>query len=1379
MRVFRFLGFAWVVLTALVAAARGGGESGAAGLKASQTVLLVNEKDEDGEYTDIGAYYFKLSLSRYASHSIWINPGGNEDLSLEVYTNDEDAMADFEVDTSSDGVLYARIGGEDWDAEDPSSVTFYVYVTGNVGDRVTVSSSSSYMNFEPKGSEENVVNITFDENGKKLSTRFVEDEYWMSSYLKAGRLYRVRSTGGTSENPIAFEIEGKTVSDDEEDGEDVEGTERTEDDVEDFIVFGDPRHASDTNNVAMVFSPSASRSYTFMLSGGTNANFTLEYQLLKLRSPADHRPATLDASNGFQATFVPGRQVANWDYGDLVIDDNLFSVSMTKGQRYAFETSGGATNLLIAVYDAKGNILAENTSLDGTSFDVRVVVEAPSSGVFYVGVCNSDLAPYAEVTGGEVTLSVVSAVAQDGTPDEWDSSDDTVAGASGLEVVPASAGSLPDVEGSVHGPHRFSRTDWTDTFVVAARKGVVYRVGVEFANPDETSVLPLNVEVFTLSGTREVLFTSKEIMPGGDAHVEFMATMNVACYIRMSVADGRGLDYPAYNVRAVGYSQSGVALGVLTVNTPGAPSATWSLGSETVKYPSGSSVLVSGANTVKLSSVTGYKAAVAVTNVTVVAGAAPTVVNIVYSDTFDPKDNAAGGATALTLKNVDADYARRTLWCDDPGDNFAFAGTDGHYYDLALKNVEGDGVSFSITNAEMGVMAENVSSVRQLVLPKTRSKYILTVKNGEGATAFGGYTLSGKFANVGAIKFVKTAVKVKEDAANAVVTVNRTAKDGYVRVRYGTVAGTATPGEDYVAQNGILEWANGDNKAKTISVKLIPDLVPVYEGDKTFTVRLEPVGASELSEVEYPASIVGGDCTVTLVETSKTGATIADAYAKKTPKVVTVKTEAVPLETGTFYGVLSEDGSALTNGLPALASVTFTASTASPSALSAKVSLAGKTYNFSAKGWDDDPEAGVRRKEFFLAQKVNRLDEETGRTVSATVTNTLAVTLNVGATETAGDWLRAGGVAELIMNLPDVSNRGYQEEIRYAGELRRNNVKVQDYLTAVTNFTGYYTVALVPFGGGCADGIPAGNGYLTLTVDNKGTVKVAGMLADGKTKLSLSAAACALMADASSANGYSLYVPLHSAKSPNCFGGVLRLFADKSGKVVVDSTCELTWNNDDAKLTYYGEEGWRIVVSPVGGWYDTVLNLQRHYLTRSFEVDVAESDEFPAELVAADFGMVTDVQPHGTPIDLVGDVFSTAKKSLVKAGKLYDLAGSVNPCNVQVKLARATGLVSGSFSLWSGSEDGTKQAELTGIKHYGVLLLARDEFFSPLDNEVVSAGFCCKAVKVVNVNEDTGRKTTRNWTFSLPFNIIGIDLGEPDWWADDWGTALDGSEDEG
>ena len=143
-------------------------------------------------------------------------------------------------------------------------------------------------------------------------------------------------------------------------------------------------------------------------------------------------------------------------------------------------------------------------------------------------------------------------------------------------------------------------------------------------------------------------------------------------------------------------------------------------------------------------------------------------------------------------------------------------------------------------------------------------------------------------------------------------------------------------------------------------------------------------------------------------------------------------------------------------------------------------------------------------------------------------------------------------------------------------------------------------------------------------------------------------------------------------------------------------------------------------------------------------------------------------EPNGTGVEVVGDAFATAKKALVRSGTLNDLNASVNPCNVQVKLTRATGLVTGSFSVWSESKDGAKQKEVTGFKHAGVLLLARDAF-APIPEEVAVAGTATKALSWSEKNPDTGRTVSRKWTWSVPFNILGIDQGEPDWWADDWG----------
>ena len=234
---------------------------------------------------------------------------------------------------------------------------------------------------------------------------------------------------------------------------------------------------------------------------------------------------------------------------------------------------------------------------------------------------------------------------------------------------------------------------------------------------------------------------------------------------------------------------------------------------------------------------------------------------------------------------------------------------------------------------------------------------------------------------------------------------------------------------------------------------------------------------------------------------------------------------------------------------------------------------------------------------------------------------------------TSGDgaWQWAGGSAELLLNVPDAKGNGVQSGVRYSGSLRRDNAKIQDCLDAALKFSGYYTVALVADGGAGRPALPdggtdaqsvgrdvpvapnggrdddegvIGNGYLTLTIDNKGKAKVTGMLADGTTRPSASMAACCVEEDASSANGWSMYVDVFHSTATVCFGGTLRLYAvedfsnpDGSGiRIVVDSSNLLAWYDDSGAM--YGAapsrgDGEGISFAPCGGWYDKVVNLQR------------------------------------------------------------------------------------------------------------------------------------------------------------------------------------------
>jgi len=874
-------------------------------------------------------------------------------------------------------------------------------------------------------------------------------------------------------------------------------------------------------------------------------------------------------------------------------------------------------------------------------------------------------------------------------------------------------------------------------FVVSAKAERKYL----FATVGGTVDTPISLIVDSDSAYTVEDVTSTIAKTGNKA---YLVTTKKAGEISFHVAGGGttfGLQYQ--------YATDGV-LGQLTVNTKGTEGK-WSIKGASGTYESGETIVILGQQTVVFSKVSGFSTP---PNQTALPTERNPEVELlgVYNDTYDPKDDVASKATALTLGST-AKYAGRTLFAEDPLDHFSFAAKDGYYYNFALENLEG--------KAEMVIFEKGDDDEEILVGPSTnivkqtfaKGNYILRVRHGKPA-GDAQYELAYQAVNAGVISFAKTAVSVDKTKGSVAITVNRSSSEGKVRVRYGTVnTGDALPGVDYVAQNGVLTWEDGDKKAKTITIKLIPELFAEEVVSRTFLVKLEPMDEDDLGDDEYLASIADGKDAVTVTVTEK------KAKEPTAVKPATVKTtEDAPLESGTYQGVVVEDGSALTNGFPALASVTFTSKKgAATKALSAKVILAGKSYPFSADTWTAIGD-GYAHAELVCKQKVNKEEYE----------NFLDVIVRTG--DASEDWKLSVAEVELTMNVPDVDAKGVQADVVYSGKLYRDNSKVQDYLYAVTNAVGYYTIALAPSGVLPGDGIPAGNGYLTVTIDNKGKAKVAGMLADGTTKPSYTSIV------AMDAGDDAFLVPVFVAKSPYCFGGELRFVRGADGQFVVDSTIPLLWNNDNAALTYDGEEGWSIDVDPVGGYFNTVNNLQAYYKTCTFAVSTVESDNWLEEALTDGYDYVTDIQPNGYPVSLVGNTLSTDKKSLYKpkGSKVYDLQESVNPCNVQVKLTRATGLVTGSFSLWSEADAGEKQKELTGLKHYGILLLSRDEA-APLDTDVMTAGFFTQTGKI-SYEVQSGKKTvtkTRSYTASNPFNILAVDQGEPDWYADDWGERDD------
>ena len=412
--------------------------------------------------------------------------------------------------------------------------------------------------------------------------------------------------------------------------------------------------------------------------------------------------------------------------------------------------------------------------------------------------------------------------------------------------------------------------------------------------------------------------------------------------------------------------------------------------------------------------------------------------------------------------------------------------------------------------------------------------------------------------------------------------------------------------------------------------------------------------------------------------------------------------EVIPLGTsvGSFRGVLTEDGSALEIGAPRIGLITLTATSAGK--LSAKAVIAGKTYAGSKTGLDEvvDGSADSESRTFEVTIPM-AIDKKEKAKVACT--GTLVVTLKDWSTDDLDAFDDSVGSVELRLNVPNSGKTAIIAEANYIAELYRNNSGLANAAAVFEPFKGYYTVALAAPGVTEDSGVPAGHGYLTLTVDAKGGVKVAGRLADG-TAVSGSSTATPV-GDLNTPESCDLYIPIAFSSASYSFGGIAKIAwaegEDGYTASILDSASTLRWYKDGASATLSGEM-LDLELEPAGGWYNTIPNLQRYYLDRDFELD-------------------------GVSVTLSGNS--------VKLGSTKgDSASAMN-----YSLARATGLATGTLTY-----AGTKK-----IKHFGVLLMNRDAGVAALDADVWTAGFFT-------------HKVSSTWTESLPFDILAVQI-DRDW----------------
>ena len=1168
-------------------AASGGSESSAVSIKAEpteafKTVKLVPGKDwDEGSYV----YYLKMTLKKNKGYTVWFEGGDAAEIGLEgldVYAyepgwdddwGDDGWDDDFDDDWGGDdpeppsawfsesavqaGNYVTWLDADDWEKEDPSSWTYYIQLSATNAYSTTVHVQEGRRSFLPPGMAENPEQITMTETEQKKEHKTTEEgAYYFTTTLEAGRKYLVRTTGGTSACPFGLNTLAFSNFNDEVDPD-----------------YPDPY------NAAYAIYPLEGGVFKFVVTcsdtnvpfaSTTNVPFGFCYRAVPKRE-IDKHPLKATVSDGGSVSFTPGRIVAGLDYYDDIIDECLFKIDgVRKGERWVFDSKGAVTNCEMRLYDSKGNILATNGTIGNRSFDMRIGLDAEADGPYYVGVCDPALGQRDASAGGTESVFTARKVeANDG---------ETV----DIAPLPAPGSADPVSSGSSDGPFELSDTCWSQTFRFGARKNQGFALATSLVDKD--SNLDLLAEVFRLSGSTEKpveLISGKYLTPGNV--IGFAAPASGEYYVRVSVAQGKGLDFPKFKIHAIGYENGVSSLGVLTVVTKGADGL-WTLDKDSTKYSGGISLIVaSGEHTVKFASVKGFNIVArgpdgvgtkGSWSGTVAAGKSPTVVTGEYSDTYDPKDDVKKGAASLKVSAKETENGR-TLWKADGADWFKFSAKDGVYYNFAIDRIEGDATMTVYDANEMAV--PDLFGVQKVVKqPLAKGTYYIKVFHANSPAEDGAYTLRASSAQVGSIKFGKTAIKATDATGKVTLTVKRTAKEGKVRVRYVTVDGTAKAGDDFIYQTGVLAWDANDKKDKTIVVKLIPPLVPVAKGtSKEFSVVLSALDETEIAEDEYPAQVIGGPATITISGTAKPG---VDPYAVKK---ATGK-EVADSWTGTFSGVLTNGTE---TGTDRIASVTLTAK--ANGSMSAKVIVGGSTFSLSAKNWEGTTEYRV-----------------------ATLTSKKADAKLV---------LFADGSAELTFVGDDAA---------YAGVLVRNNSKVQAYLDKIVNYAGYYTVSLVPGG---ESGVPGGCGYLTLTLDNKGAVKVAGLLGDG-TKVSGKSVA-------SIRDDGSLLVPVFAAKGVYCFGGTLKVdlvarACDGRKVPCVDSSCKLVWNK---------EGSWEAEVSPVGGYYDTVINLQAYYNGLKLSMD-----RIPVEVDSN--ALVVEKNAEGENIS--GVTFSFTRKTGLVKGKL-------------------------------------------------------------------------------------------------------------------------------
>ena len=480
------------------------------------------------------------------------------------------------------------------------------------------------------------------------------------------------------------------------------------------------------------------------------------------------------------------------------------------------------------------------------------------------------------------------------------------------------------------------------------------------------------------------------------------------------------------------------------------------------------------------------------------------------------------------------------------------------------------------------------------------------------------------------------------------VTVTQAGAEATLTASPSSVSFGAGAGNQTFMVSGNVPWTVEEN-AEWLSVS-------PASGSGNGTVTVTALANTGTAQRSATVTVTGGGFTRTVTVT-QAGASVTPPPPPPSPASTGYLsgpadgTEAVPPTAATAYaGFAYDDGGAMCG------TVTLTAKESKGVwTYTAKIVLQGGSVSLSKKG--AAPDGPIT------------LDGKSGEKMTVTLgEGTLSGTLTGGS---VSGTLRIAGARDAFADKKDT-----------AATTRLNALK------------GYYTAALV--------GVDGTAGYLTLTVGNLGSVKIAGKLSDG-TAVSGSTK----MQEGLNKDGWlciALHKPLYSKKGS--VGGLLWLDpVTKVLRVDTDYGWFIDWTLADTSLR---------PLDVCGGWYGTGAALAPSYL---FSADVPTAlPPFIAGLTSG--AWITAAFPHDVPVEAASGKLTIQKgvaakkpaKDAATPDYVYDAA---NPSCATISLAAKTGIFKGGFKLYY-ADDGAHgfQHKAASVSYIGVLTPKRDASYA-------------------------------------------------------------------